>query len=74
MNAPFLTDQRVDPRLAFLARAAARFQLVQAGTMDIDEAYDGLIVDLRCNCDCARVERWERDYPHRPQRRGRRNG
>jgi hypothetical protein len=73
MNASFLIDQSVDPRLAFLARAAARFELVRAGAMDIAEAYDGLIIDLRCNCDCERVKRWERDYPHRPQRR-RRNG
>ena len=44
-----MTDNtRVDPRLAFLARAAARLALVEAGEMELEEAYDGLIeFDLR---------------------------
>ena len=33
----------VDPRLAFLARAHARFILVEAGEMSLDEALDGLL-------------------------------
>jgi len=41
----------VDPRLAFLARAHARFIMVEAGEMDLDEAFDDLI---ECICDCAR--------------------
>jgi hypothetical protein len=69
MNAPFLIDQRVDPRLVFLARAAARFELVKAGAMDIDEAFDGLVVSLSCTCSRELVERWERDYPHKPIKR-----
>lgn len=32
----------IDPRLAFLARAAARFELVEACAMSLDEAYNGL--------------------------------
>lgn len=43
MNAPFLIDQRVDPRLVFLARAAARFELVELGELDLGEAYDELV-------------------------------
>jgi hypothetical protein len=63
--AAVLIDGKVDRRLAFLARAAARFELVQAGEMDIGEAYDGLIVDLRCDCDRDRILRWERLDRHR---------
>ena len=50
-----MVEVELDPKLAFLARAAARFELVQSGEMQIDEAFDGLVVDLRCNCDCERV-------------------
>lgn len=63
MNAPVRIVTQVDPKLAWLARAAARFDLVQVGAMDLDEAFDGFVVDLRCNCDCECVARWERDYP-----------
>jgi hypothetical protein len=35
----------IDPRLAFLARAAARHALVETGDMDLDEAIDGLVDD-----------------------------
>lgn len=50
MNAPFLVDQRIDPRLVFLARAAARFELVEAGEMDLDTAFGDLVADLECDC------------------------
>src|SRR5262249_41015427 len=53
----------VDPKLAFLARAAARFELVQSGAMDLGEAFDGLVVCLSCACDRDCIERWERDFP-----------
>ena len=46
---------KVDSRLAFLARAAARFELVEAGEMDIAEAFDGLVASLRCGCSHRRV-------------------
>jgi hypothetical protein len=32
----------IDPRLVFLARAAARYELVRACAMDLDEAWSGL--------------------------------
>jgi hypothetical protein len=57
------TTDKIDERVAFLARAAARHVLVEAGAMDIDEAFDGLVADLRCDCDREMVERWERDFP-----------
>ena len=55
----------VDPRLAFLARAGARFILVETGEMDLDEADDDLIWSV---CDCQRwplAEQWERTHPPR---------
>jgi hypothetical protein len=41
-------EQRVDARLAFLARAAARLELVEAGLMEVDEAFEGLVGGLSC--------------------------
>jgi hypothetical protein len=35
---------------AWLARTAARFELVEAGKVDIDEAFDGLVISLQRNC------------------------
>jgi hypothetical protein len=65
----------VDPRLIFLARAEARLVLVEAGEMDLDEAFDGLIVESPCSiCDCRwrwvenLVERWEQTHPIRRRR------
>lgn len=41
------TDQtQVDARLVFLLRAAARFDLFEAGEMTIDEAFDDLLPAL----------------------------
>lgn len=59
----------VDDRLAFLARASARLLLVEAGEMDLAEAFDGLVQCLTCACTREMVERWERSS--RPQKRGR---
>jgi hypothetical protein len=59
----------VDPRLAFLARASARLALVETGEMDLDEAYEDLIILF---CNCARwplAEEWELTHP--PRQRGR---
>jgi hypothetical protein len=39
-------DTTIDSKLAFLARAAARFELVQAGEMTLAEAFDGLVAGL----------------------------
>jgi hypothetical protein len=62
MNVPPIAaaEESVDPRLAFLARAAARFELVQCGEMSIDEAYGDLVLDLPCPCVRETVKRWER--------------
>jgi hypothetical protein len=68
VNAP-LIDQHIDARLAFLARAAARFELVDAGLMEIVEAYDGLVAGLPCACARDTVERWERMDAHRAKGR-----
>jgi hypothetical protein len=66
----------VDPRLVFLACVSARLVLVEAGEMDLDEAFDGLILESPYSiCDCRwrwvenLVERWERTHP--PVRRRR---
>jgi len=59
----------VDLRLVFLARASARFVLVEVGEMDLNEAFDDLIESA---CDCARwplAEQWERTHPPRQRRR-----
>jgi hypothetical protein len=58
-----------DPRLVFLHRAHARLILVEAGAMDIADAFAELIEPLLCGCSRDIVERWERDYPrHKPRR------
>ena len=62
---PVIGVGKVDPKLAFLARAAARFKLVEADEMGIDEAFDSLVACLQCSCSRDLVERWERDYPTR---------
>jgi hypothetical protein len=36
---------QIDPRLAFLARAAARMQLFEIGEMDLNEAFEGLMLE-----------------------------
>jgi hypothetical protein len=48
---PLVEVGNVDLKLAFLARAAVRFELVEAGEMDIDEAFEGLVVCPSCGCD-----------------------
>jgi hypothetical protein len=35
-------SDEIDPRLAFLARAAARYFMVEQCEMSLDEAFDGL--------------------------------
>ncbi len=37
---------RPDPRLTFLARASARFELVELDAMDLTEAFGGLVEDV----------------------------
>lgn len=55
-----------DPRLAFLARASARFTLVEACEMEIDGAFDGLVDRLQCACDREMIARWGHDHPVQP--------
>jgi hypothetical protein len=76
MNAPFApmppsTDLSgsVDSRLVFLARAHARFILVELGEMDLEEALEGLVEPA---CDCQRwplTAQWERTHPPRRDNR-----
>ena len=68
----------IDWRLAFLARAGARFRLVESGDMELDEAVTGLIESLDrrwllerivrgrhlpCACECDVIGRWNRMRP-----------
>jgi hypothetical protein len=64
MNAftPVVELAKIDDKLTFLARAAARFELVEAGEMTIDEAFDGLIVSLRCRCSREIFEHWNGNH------------
>lgn len=63
---------RIDQRLAFLACAAARLDLVEAGVLTLDEALDDAFVEkfreiaeIPCRCQLEVIERWDRLYPHR---------
>jgi hypothetical protein len=51
---PSLPNLQVDPRAVFLLRAAARYELVAAGAMDIEEAVCGLFDAsfMLFPCDC----------------------
>ena len=67
---------QIDRRLAFLACASARFDLVEIGEMTLAEAVDGnfverfrAVAEIVCACERQMIEAWERDYPHRPLRR-----
>ena len=64
---------QIDRRLAFLACASTRFDLVETGEMTLDEAVDGnfverfrAVAEIVCACECQMIEAWERDYPHPP--------
>jgi hypothetical protein len=46
-------DERVDPRLTFLARAAARLELVEGGELPLDDAFDGLVRTLTPSTDSS---------------------
>jgi hypothetical protein len=56
-----------DPRLAFLERASARLILVEAGEMEIEDAFSGLVD--QCACDREMIARWDRDYPPQPPKK-----
>jgi hypothetical protein len=66
-------DTSIDPRLAFLARAHARFILVEAGQMSLEEVLVGLVEPI---CECQRwplASQWERAHPPLKYRRWRRS-
>jgi hypothetical protein len=70
---PLVEVGKTDPKLAFLARAATRFGLVEQGEMDVDEAFDGLVAGLQCSCSRDLVEKWEREDARRPKLISKRN-
>jgi hypothetical protein len=41
-----VSGDSVDPRLVFLLRATARFELIEVGELSRDEAFDGLMSAL----------------------------
>ena len=45
-NSVLQTPEPADPRLIFLERAAARLILFEAGLLDLDEAFHGLVASL----------------------------
>jgi hypothetical protein len=47
----------IDPRLVFLLRAAARFDLVEAGELSLDQAFGGLLPAL----ELLDVEKFQAD-------------
>jgi hypothetical protein len=58
-----MTDT-IDPRLAFLACASARLNLVEIGEMELDTAFAELVPAFReitapCTCDREMLARWE---------------
>jgi hypothetical protein len=65
----FSPARRSDPRPVILARAAASLDLVEAGAVDLDEAFDGLVCSLSCQYSREMLERWERDNPPHLQKR-----
>ena len=60
------------PGMAFLLRAACRFELVEAGQMTVQEAITGLapafyqLIHPACGCARDIFDRMERNHPPRP--------
>ena len=46
-NTQAASTTQIDPRLAFLLRAAARYELVDAGYMSLGQAINGLLPSIR---------------------------
>jgi hypothetical protein len=63
----------IDPRLVFLERAAARLALLEAGAMNLEEAFDGLMPAVLqiADCRCYReiIESFDRCRPASKHRR-----
>jgi hypothetical protein len=58
--------QQVDPRLAFLLRAAAKLILVESCHLDLDTAFADLVPAFKaiavppCTCERQTLDAWER--------------
>jgi hypothetical protein len=50
-----VSNRQADPRLAFLLRAAAKLDLVEAGYQDLDSAIADLVVVFRALCQRERA-------------------
>jgi hypothetical protein len=65
----------VDPRLVLIARAAAKLQLIEAGLVDLDTAFDDLVPAFRliavapCQCEREILDNWKRNYSQPRYRR-----
>jgi hypothetical protein len=75
-TAPDHNRQRIDLRLAFLACAAARFDLVEAGAMTLDEAFSRDFVEryreigrLTCQCEREILDRFDTQHREICERR-----
>jgi hypothetical protein len=69
--APLAPDQQpVDPRAAILLRAAVRYDLLRAGDIDLDSAFDCQFVsdflDATGACPCHSAINRHFDRQHRP--------
>lgn len=64
----------IDPRLAFLACASARLDLVEAGAMELDEALSPdfieqfrSIAEITCHCEREILQRMEAVHRKPPE-------
>jgi hypothetical protein len=61
----------IDPRLIFLARAAAKLHLIEACHQNLDTAFADLVPAFReiavppCLCEREILDCWEATFPHR---------
>ena len=64
LSAPIADGVQVDLRLAFLARAAAKFYLVENGLEDLDQAFADLHHAIHtiapCPCEQSTLDGWKR--------------
>ena len=71
MNVEQGAQQQADPRLTWMAVAAARLALFECGTLDIEEACEGLFDDdwtFRLACDRADEETKRRPIDRKAER------
>jgi hypothetical protein len=65
-----LADSSKKLPVAYRAVNAGRHQLIETGTLDLDEAFDGVVCGLSGRCTREVVESWKRDYLPRLRKRG----